>query len=97
MSDQPKLPTTEQNDDRYVAICSRVKQIGNELREEIFSAVEKEDFEFAFDNLDELLKLDKIFMLSLKTGMEIVENNRKTQEAAKPKTETPAPAEGATN
>jgi hypothetical protein len=68
-------------DDRYTAICANIRVKGGELREKVFKLLEQKKYDDCYDVVDELVKLDKCFMLSLKTGMELVENEKK--EAAK--------------
>lgn len=79
ITEETKTPKV---DDRYVAICSKIRVKGQELREEIFKALETDNYELAFEKMDEVVKYDRCFMLSLKMGMELVENEKKENVAS---------------
>ena len=67
-------------DDRHVAICAVLAAMGMKMREEIFQHIEAENFEEAFLISDELVKLDRCYMLSMKTGLDMVKSAREEKE-----------------
>jgi hypothetical protein len=76
-------PSAEENDDRYVKICSLVKVKGEALREEAFAAIEAGDFATAIERAHTIQLIDRCYMLSLQRGMGIHEARKKKEQDAK--------------
>lgn len=92
MSELLTVTAPEANDDRYVAICTKIKLRGEAVREEFFQAIEKDDFDVK-EHVETIRTLDFAYMVSLQKGMKIVEANNRLTALANPPPPRPEPEE----
>lgn len=64
------------DDSRYVALAAKSNLIGSELREKMFKALEDNDLDTAFERIEDIKKLEFMYVVATRIGMGIAQKVR---------------------